>query len=107
MPARAPNFPLHAPMLVMRLSILVEQGRIPRSDQAHARGLLELLEQPFNGSARIAVFISMSGGRRRTPEGAQSDAPITVRAKRQTLNCVCCLVGSSSSSPSAVSILAV
>jgi hypothetical protein len=34
-----PDFPLLTPMLVMRFSAFVEKGCIPRSDEAHARGL--------------------------------------------------------------------
>ena len=47
------DFPLLTPMLVMRVETFQAQGRIPRSDEALAKALLEEYAAPS-----IAVFIS-------------------------------------------------
>ena len=49
------NFPLLTPMLVMGFETFKAQGRIPRSDEAQAKEILE----HFSASAgHVAVFIS-------------------------------------------------
>ena len=51
---RRPHFPLLAPMFVMGFETFQKQGRILRSDEAEAKGLLE----EFDARRHIAIFIS-------------------------------------------------
>ena len=49
------DFPLLTPMLVMRFETFAQQGHIPRSDEAQAKGMLE---QFTASSQQVAVFVS-------------------------------------------------
>ncbi len=59
------DFPCLAPMLVMRFDAFRAQGHIPRSDEAHVKGLLE---EFVAGGGQIAVFVSHQWWQKSRPD---------------------------------------
>ena len=67
------DFPSLTPMLAMRFDTFRAQGHIPRSDEAHAKGLLD---EFVAGGEQIAVFVSHQWWQKSRPdytEGAKAN----------------------------------